>query len=139
MDKIKKHPFILNLVVAAVLLVLLFGGSVLVGNFVQKNPTSLKIDGYFYNVLANGAHSPFLDTLVWPINNNFLHVGGTNMPSYFLVLLGLFFLYLVIFKREVLGWALITYFIASFLIGSIYVFDSQHIFRQRPYVTLPFV
>ncbi len=137
MNKDKKNSHIISVVLVLVLLAALFGGSVVVGNFVQKNPTSLKIDAYFYNLTANGPHLPIFDTLVWPINNNFLHVWGSSLPSYFVVILGLFFLYLVIFKRKVLGWALITYFIVSFLIGSIYVFDSQYIFRQRPYLTLP--
>lgn len=137
MDRIKRHPHIVAIVTALILLTVLFLGSILVGNFVQKNPESLKIDAYFYNLIANGPHNAFFDMLVWPINNNFLHVGGTNIPSYFLVLLGLFLIYLAIFKRKVLGWALIMLLISNFLIGSIYVFDSHYIFRQRPYVTLP--
>src|SRR5258708_4820130 len=136
MNTLKK--FVKNsFVISVLLLLIVFAGSIALGIFVQHNSISLGFDAFFYNLIANGPHFSVLDILVWPINNNFLHVGGTSMPSYFLVMLALFFVYLAIFNRKALGWAFISIFIASILIGAIYSFDQHYIFRQRPYTIFP--
>ncbi len=135
MNEILKHS--LHIALAAILLLIVFAGSLIVGNFIQTNAVSLSIDAYFYNLIANGPHFALIDILVWPINNNFLKVGVSTMPSYFVVLLSLFLLYLAIFKRNAFLWAALTLFIATFIIGLIYNFNAQYIFRERPYITLP--
>lgn len=122
--------------ISILLLIIVFVGSVLVGKFFQNNKLSLRIDGYFYNLIANGFHNSFLDTLVWPINVNFLHI-GLALPSYFIVMLGLFFIYLAIFNRKILFLAITTICIANILVGFIYTFDTYFIFRQRPYEIFP--
>lgn len=133
MKKLIKHPII----IAIILLLTVFLGSIAVGKFVQSSTISLKIDGYFYNIFANGFHSHFLDILVWPINNNFIHIGGSSMPSYFIVILGLYLFYVFVFKRKVFVWSIVSLLISGIIIGLILIVDSHFIFRQRPYITLP--
>jgi glycosyltransferase 2 family protein len=120
----------------AILLIVL-GGTPFIGAFIQSDPRSIIFDSFFYNQIANGVHTHFLDSLIWPVDNNFLPFGIKHMPSYFLILNGLFLIYLVFRDRNKLLWALVAILLSFFMIPSFLYISNKYAFRQRPYLSLP--
>jgi membrane-associated phospholipid phosphatase len=129
--RIKLHSFHIASLLAVGTLV----GSVAIGLFIQQNPIINKFDALLYDKISNGFHHPFLDLLVWPININFLPLGF--VPSYFYPWITGMLLYLLIFRRKLLPWALLCFILGTVIAYIITYIDWKLVYRERPFVTLP--
>jgi len=101
---------------------------------VQNNASLHQLDSQGYEFFIHHFHNRLFDLLIYPFNFNFLN---TPMPTYYLFLNGLFLLYLAVFKRTSLIWALVAIIIGSLITDLSSRVDSGILFRQRPFVSLP--
>jgi membrane-associated phospholipid phosphatase len=111
-------------------------GFIFLGHFVQKDPLVISFDSYFYELIHRSPHFSLMDMLIKPFNFNFLPWGGT-MPSYFYFMVGIFFIYLAVFKRHVLGWAILAVVIALLIDKEVTSIHWDYVHRDRPFLTLP--
>jgi undecaprenyl-diphosphatase len=130
--RFRMNPFLL----AVFFFVLLFASSIAIGFLVNSLPLIQSFDRYFYELILNGPHPAWLNTLVSPFNFNFL----PWFPVFesFLVLAVLLCLGVIFFRRRHdFGWAI-------FASGIAFIFDQGMayllpiiIYRQRPFIALP--
>ncbi len=130
--KLKLHTFHIALLLFTAIIV----GSVIGGLLVQKNPYLISLDKSLYLTILSTPHPKFIDTLLYPINTNFLSL-PFHMPSYMYVMNFLFLTYLIIFKRSLLIWSLICIVGGTILAMTITTLDWWLVFRERPFLTLP--
>jgi len=122
--------------IVVLLLLAIFGGSTLIGIVVQKSPIVQTFDNYFYSLISSIPRFQILDILIWPFSHNFIPIGGPY-PSFFIVLNGLFLLYLFFYKRSLFFWGLFSFVFASLLASMLLQFNSHFVFRERPFTLLP--
>lgn len=132
-DRIKKH----SLHVIVLLLLCLTLGSIGVGILVQRNIFLSSLDKYFYQAISGMPRNVILDTLIYPVNFNFLPVMPGNIPSYLFFFVGAGLLYVFIFKKN-LFWPMFFCFIFGTTLAMIVTaLDWKFVFRERPFLSLP--
>jgi undecaprenyl-diphosphatase len=120
-----------------------FGGSLLMGILVQRNSTIQSFDTFWYTLIANGPHPALLNAIVAPFNFNFLPNlsflpgGWAILPSYLYFFVLLLLIYLAIYERKTLPWAMITIFLGSLCTLALYEITSSLVFRARPFTVIP--
>ncbi len=112
-------------------------GSVVAGFFIQNNYYLLSIDKYFYNLIHHSPRIALFDTLLYPINHNFIKNLPYNIPAYLYVMNFIFLLYMLIFKRSLFVWAMFCVICGTVLTLLIAGIDWMLVFRERPFVSLP--
>jgi len=118
------------------LLIATIVGSLLVGFILQKNQYTLPFDSFFYHLFISLPHPQWLNTLIWPFDNNFIALFAPH-PSYLVLMYAGFFGYILLFKRKSLRWAVIS-IVLGLLLSFIFVkIDTYLVFRQRPFFILP--
>lgn len=101
------------------------------------NITLIKnFDAYVYGFFGRLPKFAILNFLIWPIDNNFLPLGFSRMPSYFLVMIALFLIYMFFAQRKMFKWALLCFVLSSFVISGFLLITNHFAFRNRPYTVL---
>ena len=80
-------------------------------------------------------HTPFLDVMAHPIDQNFLRFGVT--PSYLNVWALLLLGYLLIFRRRDFVPALLAFVVAFLMSSAILYLNTRFLFRARPFTVFP--
>ena len=106
-------------------------GTVGIGYVVEKNLEIRKFDSFGYEAILNMPHPAWLDNLVAPVNYNFFPWGGAFIPSFLIVGVFLFLLWIFFRNRKLFWWAILSlafgYLYATILFG----ITSSIIFRAR--------
>lgn len=123
-----------SLHIAVLLTIAITVGSIGVGFLVQKNPLLYGIDAWGYQLINGGPHPDWFDFIIRPFGRNWLPL---ITPSYYFPMLGGFLLYLLVFKRSLLPWAIFCIIAGTFLAGLITALDWKIVFRDRPFMHLP--
>lgn len=123
-------------IAAPLAIILLIASSLGVGFIVQKSSVIAAFDALFYGLITSIPHTQFLDLLVWPFNNNFLSFGRPH-PSFLVVLYGGFLMYLLLFKRRLLPWAIIGLILSTIIARYTLQLNNEYVFRERPFWFLP--
>ncbi len=133
MSKLRLHLFHIILLLLTTITV----GSLLVGLFVQTNTLSLTFDSWLYTKLVTMPHPQIINTLLYPINRNFIKNLPYNIPTYLYIMNLIFLIYILIFQRSYFKWALFCILGGTIITLSIAAIDWLVLFRQRPFITLP--
>lgn len=132
-EEVKKHSFHIVLL----LFLATIAGSLVVGLFVERNSKVRIFDDAGYEALLTMTHPAWLDAIVTPFNYNFLPFGPAFIPSFLILFLTAFLVWMWWKHRALFPWALLT-IVIGFLYGNLlYSITSNVIFRARPFTTLP--
>src|SRR5581483_2851075 len=88
---IEKHS--LHLLITIILVTIL--GTIGIGYFVEKNLQIRAFDDWGYEALVNMPHPTWLNDLVAPVNYNFLPWGNGFTPSFLMVIIAAFMIYMI--------------------------------------------
>lgn len=133
--RLKEH----SVHILILLILVLTAGSVGVGYLVQRNPLIQGIDRYIYELISLGPHPEWLNQLIFPFNYNFLpaELSPGRLPSYFYFMIIGVLVYLALFNRSLLGWAVFCFFFGTLLAYFITSLHWHYVFRERPFLSLP--
>ncbi len=109
---------------------------VFVGNILDKIPIVAAFDKVVYEKINLAPHPAWLNTLVAPFNFNFLPWGGTFIPSFLYFVFGAGLLYIVIFDRKDIGFALTAVVLAIAIDTILFKITNIYVVRDRPFVHL---
>ncbi len=128
-----------SLHIVALLIVVLFVGSIGVGVLIQSNPFIKIFDNSVYQGIHHGYHSSLIDTLILPFNYNFLPISLSpgRMPSYFYFMVGFTLFYIAIYKRSMFWWAVLCFLLGTGLTFTVAAIDWHFVYRERPFFLLP--
>ncbi len=109
------------------------------GILIQQIPVLKTFDAYFYNLIHKGIHHQIIDLLILPFNYNFLppSLSPGRMPSYYYFMFILTILYLWLFRRTLVAWAIFCFLFGTIFALMITAVDWHFVFRQRPFLLLP--
>jgi membrane-associated phospholipid phosphatase len=124
------HP----LWIAAATFVAIAVGSVGVGFILVTTHVTTPFERFFYE-FALHHHNRILDTLVTPVNLDFLPFGVT--PSYLNIWVVLLLGYVAIFHRKDIAPLLLTLIIAFSVSAAILYLNKHLVFRVRPFTVFP--
>ena len=132
--QIKKSPWrtvafgVLLIIVTTVFLVL-------VGNILDHVAIIAGFDRLVYEGINLGAHPSWLNTLVAPFNFNFISWGG-GVPSFLYFVFALGFIYILIFNRKDIFFAILAFAIAMAVDVILFKATNMYVLRDRPFVHL---
>lgn len=133
--KIKKSPW-RAVAWGFFLIIITVVGIVLVGNILDRVPIIAAFDKVIYEVINLGPHPAWLDAIVAPFNFNFLPWGGTFIPSFLYFIFALGLIYIAIFNRKDISYALIAVLLAIALDTILFKLTNVFVVRDRPFVHL---
>lgn len=134
LKKIKLH----SLHIAILLAVATLLGSIGIGLIVQTNPLIESFDRELYKAIHKGFYHPVIDYVIHPFNFNFLpaELSPGRMPSYYYFMFLGTIVYLAIFNRQKLLWAIFCFLFGTVLAYYITALDWQVVYRERPFLHL---
>lgn len=135
LTQIQRH----SIHIVFLLLVAVTIGSIGVGFLIQRNPLIQSFDKALYEAISLGPHPQWLNILIQPFNYNFLpaELSPGRLPSYFYFMILGTLLYLALYRRSLVGWAIFCFVIGTFLALFITSIHWHYVFRERPFLSLP--
>ena len=92
-------------------------------------------DLFFYKQISSIPRNYILDFLIYPINKNFLPLGPSNFPIFLLFIIGIFLVFIYFKRPKLFFTAIITIFVGGIFVSLQYLFNSEFIFRNRPFLS----
>lgn len=117
-------------------LMALVAGSLAVGFVLKQNTVTLPFDSFLYHAIHYLPHPSWLNSLIWPFDHNFIPYTSPH-PSYQILMYLSFFVYIAIFKRHLLKWAVLAIILGLGLSLFLISIDTHFVFRTRPFFILP--
>ncbi len=112
-------------------------GVVLIGRVLDRVPLIVAFDRSIYESINLGPHFTWLDTLVSPFNFNFLPWGGTFIPSFLYFVFAIGFVFIAIFHRKKILWAICAVILALIADYFLFKITNTYVLRDRPFIHLP--
>lgn len=132
--QIKKSP--LRTIVLGILLIIITAVClVFIGNILDKVPVIAAFDKIIYEKINLGAKPAWLETLVAPFNYNFISWGG-GVPSFLYIVFALGVIYIVIFNRKDILYAILAFIIAMVIDALLFKIINTYVLRDRPFIHL---
>lgn len=119
-----------------ILIILTALGAVLIGNILDHVSIIANFDSTIYEKINLGMHTAWLDTLVAPFNFNFIPWGGTFIPSFLYFILATGFIYIIIFNRRDIWYAILAILLAMVIDAILFKIINAYIIRDRPFLHL---
>jgi membrane-associated phospholipid phosphatase len=135
-EQVNVHP-VRTIGFGMLLIVITTFGVILIGNVLDHIKIIAAFDAWIYEALNLGPHPAWLNTIVGPFNFNFLPWGGTFIPSFLYFVFAIGFIYIIIFRRKEIGWAVLALLVAILIDTILYKLTSAYVMRDRPFLHLP--
>lgn len=134
--QIKKTPGrIVMLGVVLIIITVVF--IVFIGNILDYIPPIAAFDKSVYEAINLGGHPAWLNSLISPFNYNFLPWAGTAIPSFLYLVFALGLLFIIIFNRKDIFFALLAIILAFAIDWILFKITNTYVVRDRPFVHLP--
>lgn len=133
--QIRKAP-LRTIIFGIILIIITTVCVVLIGNILDHIPIIAAFDKFFYEIINLAPHPAWLDTLVAPFNFNFLPWGGTFIPSFLYFIFALGIIYIAIFNRKHLFFAILAIIFAIAIDTILFKITNVYVVRDRPFLHL---
>jgi len=125
-----------NIALGVVLIIMTTVFIVLIGNILDSVPVVAAFDKVVYESIQFAPHPAWLNTLVAPFNFNFLPWGGTFIPSFLYFIFAAGLLYIAIFNRKDIFFAILALALAIIADTILFKLTNAYVVRDRPFLHL---